>query len=104
MWRRSRIASQSMVDFPSTTPPPDEGTSIRLINLNRVVFPLPLRPNKTNVSPELMDIESCDIRGADLPLTLYVTSRNSMIGSAIAEEMGASFPGVLLTGRIGGLS
>ncbi|MDQ1408461.1 MAG: hypothetical protein QOJ41_196 [Acidobacteriaceae bacterium] len=30
---------------------------------------------------------------ADLPLTLYVTSRNSMIGSAIAEEMGASFPG-----------
>jgi hypothetical protein len=51
-----------------------------------------------------MDIESCDIRGADLPLTLYVTSRKSMIGSPIAEEMGASFPGVLLTGRIGGIS
>jgi hypothetical protein len=81
------------VDFPSTTTSPDEGTSIRLMSLRRVVFPLPLRPSKTNVSPELTDIESSEIRGADLPLTLYVTSRNSMIGSAIAEEMGASLPG-----------
>ena len=31
--------------------------------------------------------------GADLPLTLYVTSWNSMIGSAVDKEMGASFPG-----------
>jgi hypothetical protein len=52
-------------------------------------------------------MESWEIRGAVLPLTLYVTLWNSMIGSAVAEEMGASFPGVLgvlLTGRIGGLS
>jgi len=77
------------------------------MSLRRVVFPLPLRPSKTNVSAELTDIESPDISGTDLPLTLYVTSRNAMIGSAVAEEMEASFPGPvdeLLTCRIGGLS
>src|ERR1700675_513191 len=104
MWRRSRIASQSTVDFPTTTTSPDDGTSIRLMSLRRVVFPLPLRPSETNVSPELTAIDSHVMSGADLPLTLYVTPRNSMIGSAVGEEMGASFPGVLLTGRIGGLS
>src|ERR1700730_8777159 len=107
MWRRSRMASHSMVDFPSTTTAPDEGTSMRLMSRSKVVFPLPLRPSKTNVSRELIDMESCDISGAVLPLTLYVTLWNSMIGSEVAEEMGASFPGVLgvlLTGRIGGLS
>jgi len=38
-------------------------------------------------------MESPEMSGDDLPLTLYVTSRNSMIGSAVAEEMTASFPG-----------
>jgi hypothetical protein len=36
-------------------------------------------------------MESPEMSGDDLPLTLYVTSRNSMIGSAVAEEMRASF-------------
>jgi len=38
-------------------------------------------------------MESPEMSGDDLPLTLYVTSRNSMIGSAVAEEMRASFAG-----------
>jgi hypothetical protein len=38
-------------------------------------------------------MESPEISGDDLPLTLYVTSRNSMIGSAVADEMRASFSG-----------
>jgi hypothetical protein len=71
------------------------------MSLRRVVFPLPLRPSKTNVSLELTVISSSEISGAVLPLTLYVTSRNSMIGSAVAEEMGASFSGVPLGLELG---
>lgn len=75
------MGSQSEVDFPSTRTWPEVGESMRLMRRKRVVLPLPLRPNKTNVSEELTESETFEIRGSALPLTLYVTSWNRMIAS-----------------------
>src|SRR2546428_2160956 len=76
MWRRRRMASQAVVTTPSTTTSPRVGTSMRLINRRRVVFPEPLRPRRTRVSPEAIRSDTSETIGR--LFTPYETARNSM--------------------------
>src|SRR5712691_6132945 len=70
------MASQAVVATPSTTTSPCVGTSIRLISRRRVVFPEPLRPRRTRVSPEEMRSDTSETIGR--AFTPYETPRNSM--------------------------
>src|SRR5487761_352797 len=51
MPRRRRIGSHSSVERPSTRTSPALGSRRRLTSFKAVVFPEPLRPSKTRVSP-----------------------------------------------------
>src|SRR5467141_1288620 len=85
---RRRMGSQSVVGRPRTMTWPAVGIRRRLISLRRVVLPLPLRPRRTRVWPEATEKRiSLTILWWTLPLTLYVTFWNRMVGSA--------FPGAI---------
>src|SRR5262245_20895759 len=75
MRRRSRIGSHSFTLSPSTKTSPDVGSTNRLISFNVVVFPEPLRPRSTSVSPDstLNERFSRSVR----PLIANAASRNS---------------------------
>src|SRR6059036_3286874 len=51
MRRRSRVGSRAAVRSPATSTSPAVGSSSRLMSFRVVVFPDPLRPSKTRVSP-----------------------------------------------------
>jgi len=83
--RRRRMGSQSEVARPWTRTWPEAGSRRRLISFNSVVLPLPLRPRRTRVSlgATVSDM-LLTIVWSTVPLILYVTLRNWMVGSAIA--------------------
>src|ERR1700722_3879102 len=70
-----RIGSQSRVLFPSTITCPLVGKSKPLVILSAVVFPDPLRPSSTSVSP--VSTEKLTPDRIVRPPISYDTSRNS---------------------------
>src|ERR1700693_4206043 len=79
MLRRKRMTSLPAVDAPLTRTSPALGVSSRLTSFSVVVFPDPLRPSRTNVSPRC----TCKFKPESncCPLgRVEATSRNSMSG------------------------
>src|SRR5713101_2391303 len=80
MPRRRRMGSQSAVERSWTRTSPFVGSSIPLINLRRVVLPLPLRPRRTRVSPSGISKETPEtIKRLRISFMRKETSRNSIV-------------------------
>src|SRR5438552_6928635 len=78
MRRFSLIGSQDVVGMPSTHTSPSVGNSSPFTIFSAVVFPEPLRPSSTRVSPAAS--EKLRLRRIWCPLIRYETPRNSTIG------------------------
>src|SRR5581483_5587775 len=77
--RRKRITSECRVDSPFTSTSPLLGSCRRLMSLSVVVFPEPLRPSRTRVSP--LAIAKLRSWRSSLPFSRRKeTLRNSMTG------------------------
>src|SRR5437667_2930380 len=83
MRRRSAVSGAAVAGSPAIVTTPPVGTSSRFTSFSVVVFPAPLRPRRTSVSPAPTEKEIPSIKARPFPGSRY---RKSFTSSAMATE------------------
>src|SRR6266516_3217738 len=96
MRRRSRVGSRPAARSPATSTSPVVGSSNRLMSFKVVVFPDPLRPSKTRVSPTPTVKDTFCTRFRPLAGSAYPSPRTSRVAVTQAPEG----VGVVLVGAV----
>src|SRR5438876_502913 len=83
MRRRSAVSGAAVAGSPAIVTTPPVGTRSRFTSFSVVVFPAPLRPRRTSVSPAPTEKEIPSIKARPFPGSRY---RKSFTSSAMATE------------------